>query len=1207
MLNVFFARRALALSVLLTATSLAACGRSSIPASDAGAIAGSDGAATDGAADGQGGAGGLASDGSAGADATGTVDGAAGTAGDAPTDLGPAPDGGDGSTAGVGDGGQAALTRIEVSPPAATLAQGTTLSVTVTADYADGSSRDVSALSALVSGTPATATVTGHVVTAVGPGMTVVTAMFMGQSASSNITVTAATLQSISIDPPAPTLANGSSVSLVATGVFSDGSKQDVTQLVTWASSDSTVAAVTVSASGAKLSGAKPGSATVSATLLKLSASATVTITAAVLQSLDITPSHPTLPVGINTAFQATGTYSDNSTQDVSSQVTWSVSNASVATVDAAGNVSTKTMGSVDLQAALGAVTGKTTIVVMGTSLVSIQVTPASVTAPAGVPQQFTAMGTYSDGSIVDVTKSVTWSTDGAAASVSNAAGQAGSATGLSAGSVHVQAKLGAISSSATFKVTAAIVTSLAVQPKVAMLPVGITQVLTATATYSDATKIDVTSLAVWSSSDSTVASVANAASGSVASGTVTSLKVGGATITAAFGGASDTAQVTTTAAVITEIDVAPPTVTVAAGRQQVYTATAKLSDGSTSDVTTQVTWSSSATTVATISNAASSKGLATTVAKGPATITATLAGKMGIAQLTVSGPVLQSLQVTPFTANITVGAARAFAATAIYSDGSTEDVTDLAAWSFSDTTVASGTFTMMGMTTRFTATGVAAGTTTVQVTYAGVSASALLQVTAPVTLMSIIVTPASGSVRVGQTQAFSAQAVFSDGSTTNVTTTTAWTSSDTTIATIATAAMGRPGGGPGGGGAGAGTATGVAAGTVTITATYMMLTATATLKVTAPLLVSLQVNPPTASLIIGQSQQFQATALYDDGSRQTVTATAIWSSSAPNVLAVSDVAAGGGGPGGGGGGGTPKGGAVALSAGKATVTASYMGLMATAPVTVSAPMLVAVEVTPTNPTLAKGSTQQFQAVALYNDFSTVNVTATASWVSDTPTVATITNAGFGRGRATGISAGGATITATYSGVAGSTKLTVTDPQVASIAVTPAGSKVPVGINQRFTATAVFTDSSTVDVTATATWTSSDSTIVAVSNAMGSQGAATSLAPGGVTVTATYMGISGSTMTTVSTASLVGITIGSLSGNLAVGGHVQLTATASYDDASTVDVTKLVTWISTAPGVATVSNATGSNGLATGVTAGMTTIEAHFEAMVGTEALTVGP
>jgi trimeric autotransporter adhesin len=1211
MLNPFAARRVSALSLFVLAAALGACGRSSLPKVGPDGAAGSGSAGRDGAsADGAD----ARPNADAPADTAANADGATSDSGSgvAGADGGGAAGADGGGTAGA-DGGGAVVARIEISPPAVMLAKGTELPVTVTADFTDGTSSDVSALSVLTSNAMAVATVSGRTVNAIAAGMATITATYMGKSATANVTVTAATLQSITIDPAAPTLAAGSSIGLVATGVFSDGSKQDVSQIATWMSSDATVAAVAVGAAGVRVTGAKAGTATVAATLLNLGASAGVTVTSAVIQSLDITPSHPTIPVGISTQFQATATYSDNTTQDVSSQVTWTLSDASIATVSATGSLSTKAMGSVDLQAALGGVAAKTTVIVMGTSLVSIAVTPASVTVPAGVPQQFAAMGTYSDGSVVDITRSVSWSTDAAAASVSNAAGQAGLATGISAGTAHVQAKLGAVTGAATMTVTSAIVTSLAVQPKTATLPVGFTQVLTATATYSDATKLDVTSLAVWSSSDATVATVANASSGGVASGTVTSVKVGAATITATFGGSNDTALITTTAAVITEIDVMPSPAMVVAGRQQVFTATAKLSDGTTSNVTTQVTWSSSATTIATISNAASSKGLATALRKGTSTITATLGAKMGTAELDVSGPVLQSLQVTPFIANIKVGTTQAFTATAIYSDGTTADVTGDGLWSLSDSSIASINLPMMGPVTRAVITGVATGSATLQATYGGLTASALLQVTAPVTLVSIVVTPPTPSLRVGQTQAFTAQAVFSDGSTTNVTAMTAWTSSDTTIATVAMMAMGPPGGpgdgGPGGGGA-AGTATGVAAGTVTITATYMGLTATAKLTVTMPQLVSVQVSPPLAALVIGQSQQFQATAIYDDGSRQTVTTTALWSSSAPNILAVSDTG-GGGGPGGGGGGGTPKGFAVALAAGKATVTATYNGLSGTASVTVTAPMLVAVQVTPTNPTIAQGSAQQFQAVALYNDFSTVNVTATANWVSDMPTVATITNTamgpGGGRGRATGVSAGTATITATYNGVSGNTKLTVTNPQVMTLQVTPATSTVPVGINQLFTATAVYTDASTVDVTANVTWSSSDPTIVALSNAMGTQGTATSLAPGTVTVTASYMGMMGTATATVSTASLMGIVVMGVSGTLGVGAHVQLTATATFDDGSMFDVTRRVTWISTSPGVATVSNATGSTGFATGVSAGTTSIEAHFEGMVGTESLSVGP
>ncbi len=63
----------------------------------------------------------------------------------------------------------------------------------------------------------------------------------------------------------------------------------------------------------------------------------------------------------------------------------------------------------------------------------------------------------------------------------------------------------------------------------------------------------------------------------------------------------------------------------------------------------------------------------------------------------------------------------------------------------------------------------------------------------------------------------------------------------------------------------------------------------------------------------------------------------------------------------------------------------------------------------------------------------------------------------------------------------------------------------------------------------------------------------------------------------------------------------QMTATGTYDDASTADITSIVTWSSGSTGVATVS----SSGLVTGVSAGTATITATRGAVSGNEDVTV--
>ena len=84
-----------------------------------------------------------------------------------------------------------------------------------------------------------------------------------------------------------------------------------------------------------------------------------------------------------------------------------------------------------------------------------------------------------------------------------------------------------------------------------------------------------------------------------------------------------------------------------------------------------------------------------------------------------------------------------------------------------------------------------------------------------------------------------------------------------------------------------------------------------------------------------------------------------------------------------------------------------------------------------------------------------------------------------------------------------------------SIALTPANSSVAIGGTQQFTATGTYTDGTINNLTATATWSSSNGSIAAVSNMSGSQGLATTAAPGLTTISAAVGAIKGSTTLTV--------------------------------------------------------------------------------------------
>ena len=155
---------------------------------------------------------------------------------------------------------------------------------------------------------------------------------------------------------------------------------------------------------------------------------------------------------------------------------------------------------------------------------------------------------------------------------------------------------------------------------------------------------------------------------------------------------------------------------------------------------------------------------------------------------------------------------------------------------------------------------------------------------------------------------------------------------------------------------------------------------------------------------------------------------------------------------------------------------------------TVSAAVLQSIAVTPANPSVPNGETEQFTATGTYSDNSTQNLTSQVTWASATTSVATISNASGSQGLATGVAMGPSTISATLNGVAGSTVLTVSAAVLQSIAVSPANPSVPKGETEQFTATGTYSDNSTQNLTSQVTWASATTSVATISNAVGNAG-----------------------------------------------------------------------------------------------------------------------
>ena len=166
----------------------------------------------------------------------------------------------------------------------------------------------------------------------------------------------------------------------------------------------------------------------------------------------------------------------------------------------------------------------------------------------------------------------------------------------------------------------------------------------------------------------------------------------------------------------ITSLQVLPSSATVQPGTTQQYTATATYGNNTTADVTSQVSWSASPTSIATIN----STGLLTGVALGRANVQAKSSnGIIGTTAVSVSTKTVSSVAIQPLTQTLSLSGATTvqYTATATYSDGSTADVTTIATWTSTPTSVA--TISSTGV-----ATAVAVGTATVTATSGGITSN---------------------------------------------------------------------------------------------------------------------------------------------------------------------------------------------------------------------------------------------------------------------------------------------------------------------------------------------------------------------------------------------------------------------------------------------------------------------------------------------------
>lgn len=580
-------------------------------------------------------------------------------------------------------------------------------------------------------------------VTAIGPGTTAITAAAAGGAITSKCVVTVLSpALAIKISDSRLSLEEGEEATLTASVFPSDATQSTLT----WRSDKPEVA--TVDQDG-NVRAVKAGVAVITVSVSEtVFETCTVTVVSRVtgisfdVDEMEILP-------GESHQLKVTVLPENASVPDVN----WSSDNAKVAKVSDTGLVTGLSAG----EATIHAVTkdgGKmaTCLVKVGTPVSGISLSKSSASMYVGdSPLVLTATITPSNAS----DKSVVWSSsDASVASVLAGSGLDATVTPVAAGTatITVSTPDGKFSASCVLTVMQH-VTGVSISKSSLTLYTGQTETLSAQVKPDDATDTRLT----WSSSDKTVATVAN--------GLVTALKAGSTQIrVTSFEGGFQAVCNLTVKQHATGLDLSHSTRTIYLGQTVTMTATVLPSDASDKSVT----WTSSNSDIVSVTQ----NGSVTANAMGEAEITATSndGGFSKSCKVTVIEPLVPatSLTLTPKTMSLNIG-----------ESGSLElqilpnDCNEILEWKSSDPSVAT--------VNAGDITALAAGTTTITVRGSNTSASATVTVIDPYAVTGVTLDRTTLSLEMGETATLVATVLPEDARDKTVT----WSSGNTAVATV--------------------------------------------------------------------------------------------------------------------------------------------------------------------------------------------------------------------------------------------------------------------------------------------------------------------------------------------------------------------------------------------------------------------------------------
>lgn len=765
------------------------------------------------------------------------------------------------------------------------------------------------------------------------------------------------------------------------------------------------------------------------------------------------------LPVHTKQNLNAIATYADNTSFDVSNVVDWKSSDQNVLKITNA-KANMLTQGSSNLQATF--LSNKSNILsftVTDAEIGSISIIPAKATTAAQSHQEFIAIAHYSDGTNQDVTKHVSWTSQ----NQSIATVTQGEAKALRPGSTQIRASLRGVSSDpSNLIVTNATLRKLKITPSKPKMNLGSDMFYKVKAIYDDDSTDDISDHVLWESSQPDVSTVIAAYA--------KASNVGQTNITAVFQGIrSNTSLLSVTDHQLLSLQLTPSVIKIANGTEAELRVIATYDDGENADITDKVTWKSSEPKIVYIS-----AGHIGAMQVGESNVHATFEGiTSNVSVVRVINAEITAFQVTPAIETVAVDDTVKYLAQATFSDTESDittqqDVSHFVVWKSKHVQIASFA--------RGSATGVTHGTATISAKLGNENKEAILNVDNK-TLISLQVTPALQNLPKGSIAQYTAMGTYEDNITSilsneDVTHLVNWSTTNNALATVYN-----------------GEIEAVNQGLVYIGAEYKNIKSNqASLTVEDIALITIQIEPESASLFANNTIQLHATGYYSDGSNQDITDVIHWASADTNKATVI------------------KGKVSGHAQGAVNISANFSGVVAkNATVVVKEDKLLSVTVTPEEIRIAEGTTAQFIAMGRYSSDIDIDITQDndVMWTSDSPAFLTIDIYGL----ATAVSAKeGIKVSATKDGETDDAIVNISAPTMNNLTIYKRGNhsgKITRGTKLAIIASAEMSNGITQDVSNLVSWhESSNSQYTTITAA----GWVQAILPGKSIITATYKG-----------------------------------------------------------------------------------------------------